>query len=374
MMNFRFLLLFLLVATFSACSAPEVPEAEDALVTEGPVDTTLQAMLFERAAFFPDGTQLALAFLDSNHTAFYGLERQDGRLVTTDNRDALFEIGSITKAFTATLLAQLAGEGIVDPDDSLQHFFTFPLKETARGDKAVRLRHLANHTSGMARIPEDMTWDILTHRKNPYRDYGEKRLLNYLEKKMHLAQPPGDAYGYSNLGMGLLGYILSRETGSSYEALLDTRIFGPLGMESSTSVLNEADADRLVKGRNRQGKVTPNWDLNVLVAAGGILSSAGDIARFVRYAWSDDPAVVRTRRVTANVSDQMAIGLGWHIRTNAQGVRQWWHNGATGGYRSCLAFDPETQQAVIILSNVSGGHPQAGNIDNLCFDLLDSGW
>jgi len=134
--------------------------------------------------------------------------------------------------------------------------------------------------------------------------------------------------------------------------------------------------DKLVKGFDGKGDETANWDLNVLVGAGGILSSAEDLARFANAQFDTNNTELNlTRQPTFTVSDQMQMGLGWHIIKANNGKNEiFWHNGGTGGYTSSMALDTEKKHGIIILSNVSAFHQETGKIDDLCFGLMNTLW
>ena len=106
-------------------------------------------------------------------------------------------------------------------------------------------------------------------------------------------------------------------------------------------------------------------------AAGAILSTTEDLSRFVRANFQENAAYDLQKEITFEVSDELALGLGWHIRRDAS-ENWYWHNGGTGGYRSCLVLVERSRQGVIVLSNVSAFHPSSQNIDQLCFSLTES--
>jgi CubicO group peptidase (beta-lactamase class C family) len=130
-------------------------------------------------------------------------------------------------------------------------------------------------------------------------------------------------------------------------------------------------SNQLVKGLDAQGNETPNWDLNVLVGAGGILSSVTDLSRFALAQFNDsDQVLALTRKPTFNLQANKAdIGLGWFIQKK---IEEDWiiHSGGTGGYRSNMVLDIANKNGVIILSNISAAHKNSMNIDNLGTRLM----
>jgi CubicO group peptidase (beta-lactamase class C family) len=322
-------------------------------------------LVFEKVKTFPNNTQVSIAIITNGTAAFYGIQRKNDTVRTINNYQSVFEIGSITKVFTSALLADLVLAKRIGLNNAIQDLVVFPLK----AGKKITLKQLANHTSGLPRLPSNLNL-FLVDQQNPYKEYDEKQLIEYLTQHTVLTAEPGTKYEYSNLGAGLLGYILCKRERSGYDRLLKTRIFSKYKMRSSTTHKQEV-ANRLVKGLDDQGKPVPNWDMNALVAAGGILSTVQDLSKFVLAQFNTtNKELALTRQPTFSVSQTMDIGLGWHIIKTRSNDTWTWHNGGTGGYSSSIAFDVKNKNAVIILSNVSAFNPDMGNIDKLCFELM----
>jgi CubicO group peptidase (beta-lactamase class C family) len=281
-------------------------------------------------------------------------------------RTGFFEIGSISKVFTATILADLVLRGKLGLDDPVRKHLPWKLKD----GKAFTLQQLSNHTSGLPRLPDNLLLSEVDM-ENPYKDYGEEKLGYYLRRQLELQQNPGEKFDYSNLGVGLLGFILTQVDSSSYEDLLQRKIAGPLQMQATTTQREKIE-NKLVKGLNTDGKETANWDLNVLVGAGGILSTAQDLAKFALAQFNpDNKALSLTRKQTFAITDyEKAIGLGWMIQNGKDG-RWLRHDGGTGGYTSYLCMNLEKKNAVIILSNLSGFSEDVRNISNLGRRLME---
>lgn len=204
---------------------------------------------------------------------------------------------------------------------------------------------------------------------DPYKNYDEKALLDYLKNNMKLDTTPGTKFSYSNLGGGLLGYILCQKAHVTYESLLQQDVLEPLGMKSSTTMLAYVK-DKLVKGHNAAGDVTSNWNFtDASAGAGAIKSSATDMVKFMQANFKPDKVWDLPREKTFSIKDGMDIGLGWLIKTAKGKDNIYWHDGGTGGYRSCLAMDVNKKNGIIILSNLSSFHPLNANIDKLCFAM-----
>lgn len=322
-------------------------------------------LIAEHMLPFPEKTQLAIALIEDDSVLFTGIEQQNATLHPADNSLSIFEIGSISKVFTATLLANLVLNETLDLGDRINCCIAVPLHPR----DTFTLQQLANHTSGLPRLPVNLNLGAVDFR-NPYRDYSEDSLLYYLTQDTTFRKSPGERYEYSNLGTGLLAYLLAQKEESDYETMLHTYIFQKYAMNYSTTIREELTTD-LVPGLDAGGQVTPNWDFNVLTGAGGILSNVSDLSKFAQAQF--DPAnteLALARQTTLEVNVRMNIGLGWHILKSEDGRTWHWHNGGTLGYTSSVAVDVERKTAVVILSNVSAFHPQRQRIDELCFELL----
>ncbi|HVW98789.1 MAG TPA: serine hydrolase domain-containing protein [Mucilaginibacter sp.] len=264
--------------------------------------------------------------------------------------DSFFEIGSITKTFTATLLAWLVEQNKVKLTDPI----TMYLPDSVATNSAlsgITLLNLSNHTSGLPSVPPNLRASM-TDQFNPYKDYTLNGMYTYL-KTCKPETPPGEKYAYSNLGVGLLGSILQQVTGKTFEQMVTEIITRPLGMFSTAQYLNPLFSPRFVSVYNSEGQPTPAWDFNVLAPAGALRSTVNDLLKYAKAnmnAGNDrlSKAIQLTHRITFN--KDVKIGLGWHV-ISVDGVDYYFHNGGTYGSSSFLAFNPVTKVAVVVLSN-----------------------
>jgi len=316
---------------------------------------------------FPDNVELSLALLQDSSVTYYGALRRNDSLIAVSNTQSVYEIGSLTKVFTSALLANWVYNNEQRLDAPVKDY----LDVSFHKDISFTFRELSNHTSGLPRVPSGFIWQSLFHLSNPYKDYDENKLRKYISNDMEIKTQPGTAYQYSNIGAGLLGYVLSSIADTSYEALLQKRIFVPLGMKSSTTVRPKVQ-DRLIPGLNKRGLVTSNWDFKALAGAGAVLSTTRDLANFGRANFDSANAVLALQREkTFTIDDRMDIALGWHILKRGPNSQWYWHNGGTGGYRSSMVLDVKNRKGVV-LSNISSGHSYAAEIDSLSYQLLRS--
>jgi CubicO group peptidase (beta-lactamase class C family) len=268
----------------------------------------------------------------------------------------LFEIGSISKTFTALTLARLAGRGEVALDQPVSELLPDGAAVPLRDGRQIELGHLACHTSGLPRLPKGLMPRGMFS-SDPYAGCTEEMLLNGLERT-RLRSVPGSRFRYSNLGAGLLGLALARHAGLDYDELVQREICRPLGLADTRVTLDGERAGRLTPGHSRFGRPRPGWRLAALAGAGGLHSTVPDLLRLARATFGDGPAeiaeaVALTRATGHPLSKISTAHPGWLSMDRAQdkgGPRVLFHNGGTGGYRSLLAVIPERRAAVVALS------------------------
>lgn len=316
-------------------------------------------------ADFPINTQVSIAVIKDGKTIYLGVKNNEGILETIENKNSVFEVGSITKVMTSTLLAIAVLNEDVSLSTEISELLGYPLLDNSK----ITLEQLSNHTSGMMRMPSNFMFAQMKDPNNPYIHYDEAALKTWLTEYM-TTDLKQDVSNYSNLGAALLAHGLTKKLGKTYEELLQEHIFQKLAMNSSTSKLKNVN-ENLVKGQNANGQPCVNWEFDVLEGAGAVLSTVSDMEKFARAVLSQKDEALELQRIpTFKVNQYMDIGLGWHIINGKGGNTYYWHNGGTNGYSSSILIDVERQNAIIALSNVSTFHPKMGNIDNLTFDLM----
>ncbi|MFD0278136.1 serine hydrolase domain-containing protein [Kitasatospora sp. NPDC127111] len=288
----------------------------------------------------------------------------------------LFEIGSVTKVFTSLALARLALAGSAALDEPLADVLADALPPgvtvPAKGGTPITLRHLATHTSGLPRLPAGMLLPALVvpNKPDPYRDCTSDALLAGLART-RLRAEPGRGFRYSNLGAGLLGLALAHRAGTGYEELIAREVCAPLGLADTVITVDAERSARLARGHTAWRRAVPFWHLADLAGAGGLRSTAADLAILLRAQLASGPqdgsplgpAIALTREVDHRVNPVAWMHLGWlayRLHARQGGHLQIWHNGETGGFRSFVAFDPEKQVGVILLANTRRSVDPAG--------------
>ena len=275
------------------------------------------------------------------------------------DRDTLFLVASITKTFTATTLMRLVVEGKVELNAPVRQYVPeFRLKDEQAAD-TVTVLNLLNHTSGL-------DWRV-----NADTGEGNDALERTVAKmtKMELIAPPGTRVSYSQAGYNLLGRIIEKVTGQTFEQAVSSLVFEPLGLSHSFFERDDIMTRRFAVGHN------PGSDGTLSIArpwqysrgdnpGGGIASSVADLLRWARFHLGDCRAESSVRVLPTHVLQQMkeptarlqasslgdAIGLGWFLR-DVGGVRTIGHGGSANGQFAELLIVPERNFAVVSLSN-----------------------
>ncbi|HYG99054.1 MAG TPA: serine hydrolase [Terriglobales bacterium] len=351
------LLLLALTCRFSGAQAP---------ASLAPSDSKVRQILADRIDTYKKSRGIVVGVVTAQGTSVvaYGAhDEQDNRALSADS---VFEIGSISKVFTALLLMDMVQRGEVKLEDPVAKYLPTTVLLPSRNGKVITLVDLAMHVSGLPRMPSNIAPKDPT---NPYADYTVQQMYEFLSK-YQLTRDVGEQYEYSNLGAGLLGHSLALRAGTDYETLLRERILQPLGMKSTGIALTPDMRVRLVPGHTAALRRTSNWDIPTLAGAGAIRSTVKDMLTFLAANMGIktsrlEPAMkaMLSKRHSA-ARGNVEIAIGWHI-LNRFGNEIIWHNGGTGGYHSFIGFDPRRQIGIVVLSN------SANDIDDIGRHLLD---
>lgn len=307
---------------------------------------------------------IAIGVVDQNGTRFYnyGKTQEGGKPV---DQHTIYEIGSITKVFTAILLAEKVLDGTVSLDDPINEYLPERAQIPVSGTKEITLGNLSDHTSGLPRMPGNFH---PADPRNPFADYTVEQLYSFISGHKPTREP-GSEYEYSNLAQGLLGHILTLICGLDYETMMIENIASPLGMKETKITTDKNMKDHLAIGHSN-GEEVENWDIPSLAGAGAIRSSTFDMVKFLsaNLEYMDTPlqaAMQLTQKVRHDKGPGgMRVGLAWHIKNGAEGDVIW-HNGGTGGYRAFAGFVKESGKGVVVLTNSNI------SVDDIGFHLLD---
>jgi serine-type D-Ala-D-Ala carboxypeptidase/endopeptidase len=307
-----------------------------------------------------------VAVVDAAGDKFFSFGRvaQESEHGRAPDPGTLFEIGSITKVFTGLLLGDMVLRGEVDLDDPVANYLPVALRPPTFNGRAISLRDLVTHTSGLGYLPLDMPamrrqrgeqvpeQDNIGH-PNGAR-YTRERLAADLRSEQ-LQTEPGTHYAYSPLGFGLLGLALSERAGVPFASLLRERILKPLKLRDS-EMMGEAHAwsTRYAEGHDDAGQATFfRSDDEALAACCGLRASARDLARLLRaqFQASDLTRVVQfaqyPQRRGGNTFGEH-IGLGWHVLQRPRS--QLYKFGQMNGHRAFIEVNPLRKRGVVVLA------------------------
>ncbi|MBC7369616.1 MAG: serine hydrolase [Undibacterium sp.] len=329
----------------------------------------VQARLDAFAQGKPGG--VAVAWVDADGAAFFSAGKfsaDDARAITADTQ---FEIGSVTKVFTALLLAESERLGKVSRNDPAA-MYLLPADDPDQVKLAkITLLALTTHSSGLPRLPANIGANP-DGNPDPYATYDRAALVAGL--RLHgPAAPVGRSVAYSNFGVSVLGEALGAAWGTTYAAALEAHVLGPLGLKhTALAMRGSAWPEGLAPGHGGDGKRVGHWTFLACAPAGALRSSARDLAIFLQAArgGADMPlhaafaATTTAQRPVEDMGGQ--IGLGWFLQGDAARPVVW-HNGGTGGYRSFVGFVPGANGAgVAVLTN------HQASVDEIGYALLGS--
>ncbi|NJM44960.1 MAG: serine hydrolase [Alkalinema sp. RU_4_3] len=332
-----------------------------------PTDTQIEAILKQRIDREKQSPGIVVGIIDPNGQRIISYGTLSATNADRVDGNTLFEIGSITKVFTALALVQLSEQKVLNLDDPIAKFLPPTVKAPEFNGKAITLLTLATHTSSLPRLPDNLA---PADDQNPYADYTVDQLYSFLSS-YKLPREIGTKYEYSNLGAGLLGHLLSSKVGLDYETLIANQITQPLRMQDTRIRLTPDQTRRFATGHDQRNRAVPHWDLPSLAGAGALRSSANDLLKFLAANLDLQPSPInaslqKTHALQQHTdSPKRAIALGWHLRTE-KGPEIIFHNGGTGGFRSFIGFSNKQRLGVVVLGN------SESDVSDLGFHLLDS--
>ena len=325
--------------------------------TAGPVPLADLKAVLDRdlAAALKDG---ALAPATNGGVVIGAVQHGVRRIFTYGpvKEDSIFEIGSISKTFTALILAQMVAQHKVKLDEQVRELLP-PGTVAKPAGAEITLLDLATQQSGLPRMPDNFHPADL---QDPYADYRPATLYEFIAKH-GVSKPPDARFNYSNLGLGLLGQALANRAGMAYPELLKAEITGPLELNDTVVNLSPEQEKRFATGYSPQHRVAHSWHFDALAGAGAIRSTASDMLTYleaqlhpdkVRHAETLASAIEMCHELRADAMPGMRIGLAWLFEARTGGF---WHNGGTGGYSSYAVFNPKEDYAVVVLFNTTAG-------------------
>src|SRR5690349_14345083 len=338
--------------------------------------------------YLPDAS-IVVGIITPNGTQVYSYGNLSKANSTKVNGNTIFDIASITKTFTTTLLADMVKQGLVKLDDPIEKYLPATVKIPTYNEHTITLEDLATHTSGLPDFPAG--W-IRNH------TYTTQQVYNFLSNT-RLQSEPGTKANYSDFGMGLLGHILSIRAGVPYAQLVKDRILSVLGMDSTGIAMNsmsitlsDAIKSRLAKGHIGGKEVNLEFVPEAIQGAGALHSTANDLLKYlaanmglihtsindiiqethlIRLEYPQAPSL-HFDSINNNKSLSASyVGLGWFIDTNL-GTEVIQHSGGIDGYSSFIGFNPTKQEGVVLLCSCESKDMPSPIIESLIKLKLDT--
>ncbi|NDC40696.1 MAG: class A beta-lactamase-related serine hydrolase, partial [Chitinophagia bacterium] len=274
---------------------------------------------------------LSVGIINGNKisTYHYG-EVVKGKQVKPDD-NTIYEWGSLTKTFTATLIAALASDNKLKLNDPLTKYLPEPAANNP-ALKEITLLMLLIHTSGLGRMPDNF-YKYSPDTLNPFKVYSKANLLEYLAT-CTTESKPGSKFGYSNVGFAVLGLVAERVSGISFEKLLTKTITGPLGMKNTYTHLDTAHSKQMAAVYNESGDLTPAWDFEAFTAAGSLRGSVHDLLLWMNEQMKMNGKTGKAIQTTHTINMQPEpLCPGWFVARGGKAGEEvdiFWHNGGTG--------------------------------------------
>lgn len=268
--------------------------------------------------------------------------------------DTIYEIGSVTKVFTALALARAVADGALSLEASVASLLPADMTVPRFEDQPITLLHLATHRSGLPEWPADFAPAVSS---DPCGDYDTAKLRASLASTTLTRRPGDGAPVYSTFGLGLLGHALARQAGTTYEALVIDRICAPLGMPDTRIELTPEQQARLARGHDEEARpVAPwTWPADGIPGGGALRSTPRDLAAFVRANLRPEGELAAALRLAQQPQAPLAngghVGLAWGISDTGEIE----HEGETHGFHSWIGLDVEHGVGIVVLSNTAGG-------------------
>jgi CubicO group peptidase (beta-lactamase class C family) len=277
---------------------------------------------------------------------------------------AAFEIGSVTKTMTSFLVADLVAAGKWSLDDPIAAHLPPGTPVPRQGERQVLVRDLLTHTSGLPALPSRMGH---ADPGDPYAALTEADLLASLGD-VQLTRPIGGQAAYSNFGMMVVSDAVARVYGTSYEAALKARLFGPLGM-TGAFVATPAAGEPVAVGHTGRGTPTSAWTIAPdLAGVGMVKATLDDMVRYATAEMSDGPLAARLRLTQQPLAANFAMN--WAL-AHVDGHDLLLHEGGTGGFSSFVGIDPARHVAVVILADTA--LTDLGGLGDVGLALLGTG-
>ncbi|MGV8879022.1 MAG: serine hydrolase [Sphingobacteriaceae bacterium] len=338
----------------------------ETIKTNNPRQTPIQRHVDSVAlAYLMDArnSSLSIAIVDGDkaETLFYGETKKGNSTLPTEN--SIYEIASISKTFTGIMLAHAVNQKKISLQDDIRKYLPGNFSNLEYKGTPIRVMQLANHTSGLPRLPENFDKQAGYDSPNPYKTYSKQAIYQALAD-FKPDTVPGRRAEYSNFGFAVLGVILENVYQKPINALVEEIITRPLRMTVTRYDLDESQLPLRVSGYSGEsGAEVPFWDFLAFKAAGGLKSDLTDLLRYLKGNMQPASTDISLSQQGDVKSSKKVKSLAWVIQP-LKGDTLIWHNGRSGGFSSFLGFVKGKKTGVIVLSNSNM------SVDNVAIKIL----
>lgn len=321
--------------------------------TNNPRQTPMQRYVDSVAlAYLLDArnSSLSIAVIsgDKSETLFYGETKKGNN--TLPNENSIYEIASISKTFTGIMLAHAVNQKKISLQDDIRKYLPDDFLNLEYKGTPIQIMQLANHTSGLPRLPANFDKQAGYDPLNPYKTYSKQAIYQALAD-FKPDTIPGKRAEYSNFGFAVLGVILENVYQKPIDALLEEIITRPLKMTVTRYDVDESRQPLRVSGYSGEdGEEVPFWDFLAFKAAGGLKSNLNDMLQYLKGNMHATNADISFSQQGDIKSSENEKALAWVIQPLKEDTLIW-HNGGSGGFSSFLGFIKGKKTGVIVLSN-----------------------
>lgn len=318
------------------------------------------------------GYTVGIIIEDSIFIYHYGVAEK--KVESPLNPNTIFELGGLSKVFTASLVEIMVREGLLDYQSSFNSFLD-SVDHNPLFDH-LNIEQLITHTSNMPKMPLEFGLKEKDPR-NPYAYYTQKDLLDFYQR-YRPNQKNKEKYYYSNVNYALLQIAIERACGMTYNQAVKEKLLAPLGLNDSGVLLSAEQKSRLVPGHNVAGFVTPAWRYQSFEASEGMKSTVNDLLQFLAVNLqlqsldiAQQLAAIHVPTGETDMNKYAKVAKGWHVVKNRRYYDAIMHSGSTGGQRAYMGFVKESKTGVVVLSNSERG---MNGLGFLILRLINNNW
>lgn len=359
MITMKHLIPFLLVALTSISCTNNGKNIENEAIAKTAIiqtsmDLNAQSILSDSIV-----TAVSIGILKDGiaYTSHYG--ELDAGKGNPPNDETIYEIASVTKTMTGTLVAQAVVDGKLNLEDDIRKYLKGDYPNFQYKNEVITIKHLVTHTS---RLPANWTGfeevfkkggDNMAQEINEIgKNYNEEMFFEQMENAV-LDTIPGVIYEYNNLAPNLMAHILENVYQKSFDELLHDFIFKKNGMYSTKMRLSEEEQVRLANGYDGKGNLMPHMPIPTWGAAGGMKSTTSDLIKYMRLQLdTTNVTILESHRPNFIDNPNHSLGYYWGIGKNSEGIYYSHHGGAMGTQNWFFVF-PAYNMGVSVITNSS---------------------